>query len=283
MAEPAIAMDPPDADLDTGAHALAEATRIAEALIFASAEPVEEKEIGKRMPEGVKAAEALQALRELYANRGVNLVRVASRWTFRTAADLAWLLSREKTEQKKLSRAAIETLAIIAYHQPTTRAEIEDIRGVAISKGTLDVLLETGWVRLRGRRKAPGRPVTYGTTDAFLLHFGLESISDLPGLEELKGAGLFDGRLPPGFGVPQPKDDPGLRDDEDPLEDGDADLFDDLDDEFGEVRFADDAPRAGRDGIRAPRTVAVPSVGRVIPVRSRISVVFPEPFGPRRP
>ena len=160
-------------------------------------------------------------------NRGVNLVRVARRWTFRTAADLGWLLSREKTEQKKLSRAAIETLAIIAYHQPTTRAEIEDIRGVAISRGTLDVLLETGWVRLRGRRRAPGRPVTYGTTDAFLLNFGLETLGDLPGLDELRGSGMFDGRLPAGFGVPQPKDDPGLAEDEDPLEDGAVDLFDD--------------------------------------------------------
>ena len=122
-------------------------------------------------------------------------------------------------EERKLSRAALETLAIIAYHQPATRAEIEEIRGVAISKGTLDVLLETGWVRLRGRRKAPGRPITYGTTDAFLMHFGLEQIADLPGLDELKGAGLFDGRLPKGFGVPQPSDDMALRDDEDPLED----------------------------------------------------------------
>ncbi|NDA47515.1 MAG: SMC-Scp complex subunit ScpB [Alphaproteobacteria bacterium] len=148
--------------------------------------------------------------------------------TFRTASDLGWLLSREASEQRKLSRAAIETLAIIAYHQPVTRAEIEDIRGVAISKGTLDVLLETSWVRLRGRRKAPGRPVTYGTTDTFLLHFGLEAISDLPGLDELKSAGMFDGRLPPGFGMPTPKDDLALSEDEDPLEDGEADLFDDL-------------------------------------------------------
>ena len=122
-------------------------------------------------------------------------------------------------ETKRLSRAALETLAIVAYHQPVTRAEIEDIRGVAISKGTLDLLLETGWVRLRGRRRAPGRPVTYGTTDAFLIHFGLEAIGDLPGLEELKGAGLFDGRLPQGFGIPQPSDGAELAEDEDPLED----------------------------------------------------------------
>jgi segregation and condensation protein B len=138
---------------------------------------------------------------------------------FRTAADLAWLLATGEGEAKRLSRAALETLAIVAYHQPVTRAEIEDIRGVAISKGTLDHLLETGWVRLRGRRRAPGRPITYGTTEAFLIHFGLEEIGDLPGLEELKGAGLFDGRLPQGFGIPEPCDDIGLAENEDPLED----------------------------------------------------------------
>lgn len=227
MAEAALLFDEPeDSAMDLRTEALREAARIAEALIFASAEPVEESDIGKRLPDGVSAAETMAALREIYSGRGIQLVRVAKRWTFRTAPDLGWLLSRERTEQRKLSRAALETLSIIAYHQPTTRAEIEDIRGVAISKGTLDVLLETGWVRLRGRRRAPGRPVTYGSTDAFLLHFGLESLSDLPGLEELKGAGLFDGRLPPGFGVPQPTDDAGLSEDEDPLEDGDSDLFD---------------------------------------------------------
>jgi segregation and condensation protein B len=206
---------------------LMEAMRIAEALIFAASDPVEEKDLAKRMPDGVSVRDALEQLREHYSGRGINLVCVNRKWTFRTAADLSWLLSREQTEQRKLSRAAIETLAIVAYHQPVTRAEIEDIRGVAISKGTLDVLLETSWVRLRGRRKAPGRPVTYGTTDAFLLHFGLETIGDLPGLEELKAAGLFDGRLPQGFGIPQPRDDSALQDDEDPLEDGETpvDLF----------------------------------------------------------
>jgi segregation and condensation protein B len=219
---------PDEANPDAEAHAVAilEATRIAEALIFASADPVEESDIAKRLPEGVKVAEALEALRGFYAGRGINLVRVNRKWLFRTSADLGWLLSREQSEPRKLSRAAIETLAICAYHQPVTRAEIEDIRGVAISKGTLDVLLETGWIRLRGRRKAPGRPVTYGTTDAFLLHFGIEQITDLPGLDELKAAGLFDGTLPKGFGVPRPRDDSGLTEDEDPLEDGAADLFD---------------------------------------------------------
>jgi segregation and condensation protein B len=198
--------------------AVEEAVRIAEALLFAAGEPLDEKVIAERLPEGMSATAVLEELRRHYAGRGINLVRVARKWTFRTAADLGWLLSRDAKEQKKLSRAATETLAIIAYHQPVTRAEIEEVRGVAISKGTLDVLLETGWVRLRGRRKAPGRPVTYGTTETFLLHFGLETIGDLPGLEELKGAGLFDGRLPHGFGVPSPSDDQALAEDEDPLD-----------------------------------------------------------------
>src|SRR5438270_6026164 len=197
---------------------LREATRIAEALLFAAAEPMEEGEIARRLPEGTDLAAVMAQLREEYANRGINLVRVGRKWLFRTASDLGWVLSRERSDEKKLPRAALETLAIIAYHQPVTRHEIEDIRGVAISKGTLDVLLETGWVRLRGRRRAPGRPITYGTTEQFLLHFGLEQIGDLPGLEELKGAGLFDGRLPQGFGVPQPSDALELREDEDPLE-----------------------------------------------------------------
>lgn len=197
---------------------LAEAMRIAEALLFASAEPLVEKDIEKRMPRGVAASAALEALKAEYAPRGVNLVRAGDKWMFRTAVDLAWLHSGGEGETKRLSRAALETLAIVAYHQPVTRAEIEDIRGVAVSKGTLDLLLETGWVRLRGRRRAPGRPVTYGTTEAFLVHFGLESISDLPGLEELKGAGLFDGRLPQDFCIPQPRDSADLAEDEDPLE-----------------------------------------------------------------
>jgi segregation and condensation protein B len=161
-------------------------------------------------------------LQRLYAGRGVTLVRAAGRWMFRTAPDLAWLLAREGQETRKLSRAAIETLAIVAYHQPVTRADIEDIRGVAVSKGALDALMEAGWVRMRGRRKAPGRPITYGTTHGFLIHFGLESIADLPGLDELQGAGLFDGKLPAGFGVPRPDDADALRPDEEPLGDASA-------------------------------------------------------------
>ncbi len=198
---------------------LHENMRICEALIFASAEPLSEEEMAKRLPEGADLAAALAYLKADYFSRGIQLVRVHKKWTFRTAPDLAWVLQREKKEVKKLSRAAMETLAIVAYHQPATRAEIEDIRGVALSKGTMDVLLETGWVRLRGRRRAPGRPVTYGTTEKFLAQFGLEQISDLPGLDELKGAGLFDGRLPKGFGVPQPRDDAALTEDEEPLGD----------------------------------------------------------------
>ena len=201
-----------------------EALRLLEAMLFAAAEPLDEKTLASRMPDGVDVVVALRRLQADYARRGVNLVRVAGKWSFRTANDLAWLLSRTAVEQKKLSRAAIETLAIIAYHQPVTRAEIEDIRGVSISKGTLDVLLETGWIRPRGRRKAPGRPLTFGTNEQFLLHFGLESIGDLPGLEELKGTGLIDGRLSAGFSVPMPSDEPALRDDEEPLEETDPDL-----------------------------------------------------------
>jgi segregation and condensation protein B len=151
-------------------------------------------------------------------------VRVGKKWTFRTATDLSWLLTKQIVETRKLSRAAVETLAIVAYHQPVTRAEVEEIRGVATATGTLDVLLKTGWIRPRGRRKAPGRPITYGTTEAFLSHFGLEEVGDLPGLDELKGAGLIEGNLPPGFAVPLPSDDLTLRDDEDPLEPGDLDL-----------------------------------------------------------
>jgi segregation and condensation protein B len=201
-----------------------EELRLLEAMLFASSEPIDEKDLAARLPEGTNLAEALERLREDYANRGVNLMRINGKWTFRTATDLSWLLSKETTEKRKLSRAAIETLSIIAYHQPVTRSEIEELRGVSTSAGSVDVLLETGWIRPRGRRKTPGRPVTYGTTSDFLSHFGLDAVADLPGLEELKGAGMFDGRLPAGFSVPMPSDDAVLQDDEDPLEPGDLDL-----------------------------------------------------------
>jgi segregation and condensation protein B len=202
----------------------AEELRILEALLFAAEEPLDEKVLAGRLPAGAEVRELLLQLQKEYAPRGVNLVRVGGKWSLRTAGDLSWLLTRETVVTKKLSRAAIETLAIVAYHQPVTRAEIEEIRGVTTSKGTLDVLLETGWIRLRGRRKAPGRPVTYGTTEAFMSHFGLGALGDLPGIDELKGAGLIDQSLPAGFTVPIPSDDPALRDDEDPLEPGDLDF-----------------------------------------------------------
>ena len=213
-----------DMPAEPEAQARPEELRLLEALLFASAEPLDQAALAKRMPEGVDIKAALLQLQADYAPRGVNLVRVANKWSFRTAGDLAWMMTRESTETRKLSRAAIEMLAIIAYHQPVTRAEIEEIRGVVTSKGTLDVLLETGWVKPRGRRKTPGRPLTFGTTDAFLAQFSLESLNDLPGLEELKGTGLLDSRLPTGFSVPVPSDDPALREDEDPLEPGDLDL-----------------------------------------------------------
>ena len=166
-------------------------------------------------------AALLEELKGFYASRGINLVKVAGKWAFRTAEDLSYLLERHATEQRRLSKAAMETLAIIAYHQPVTRAEIEEIRGVAASAGTLDVLMEIGWVRPRGRRRAPGRPITYGTTEQFLDHFGLDAIKDLPGLAELKGAGLLDSNLPPDFTVPEPTDAAALMPDELPLDAGD--------------------------------------------------------------
>jgi segregation and condensation protein B len=206
------------------AEARPEHMRLLEALLFAASVPLDEKTLGSRLPEDVDLKAALYALQAEYSTRGVNLVRIAGKWTFRTAGDLSWLLTKEATVPKKLSRAAVETLAVIAYHQPVTRAEVEEIRGVVMSKGTFDVLMETGWIKPRGRRKVPGRPITYGTTEDFLSHFGLEELGSLPGLEELKGSGLLDNRLPPGFSVPMPSDDPTLQDDEDPLEPGDLDL-----------------------------------------------------------
>jgi segregation and condensation protein B len=200
---------------------LPEQERMVEAVLFASREPLTGRELAERLPRGADIGEALAGLRRRYEGRGVQLVRVGDAWAFRTAADLGFLMSREVVETRKLSRAAIETLAIVAYHQPATRAEIEEIRGVAASAGTLDVLMEVGWVRPRGRRRAPGRPITYGTTEEFLIHFGLESIKDLPGLAELKGAGLLENNLPPDFTVPEPTDASSLMADELPLEAGD--------------------------------------------------------------
>lgn len=195
-----------------------EKLRILEALLFAAAEPLDEAKLASHFAEGENIGALIEELRAFYTSRGVNLVKVAGKWAFRTADDLAYLLERYATQERRLSKAALETLSIIAYHQPVTRAEIEDIRGVTTSAGTLDILLETGWVRLRGRRRAPGRPVTYGTTDTFLVHFGLESVKDLPGLAELRASGLLDGNLPPDFSVPEPTDVAALMPDEVPLD-----------------------------------------------------------------
>jgi segregation and condensation protein B len=210
-----IAVQPPAAD-NTAQH-----LRILEALLFAASEPLDNAKLSESLSAGADVKALLMQLQAQYASRGVTLVQVGGRWAFRTATDLGYLLQRHALEEKRLSKAALETLSIIAYHQPVTRAEIEDIRGVSTSKGTLDVLMETGWVRPRGRRRAPGKPITYGTTPAFLDHFGLATIKDLPGLAELKGAGLLDANLPPDFRVPEPTDIAALLPDELPLDAGD--------------------------------------------------------------
>jgi segregation and condensation protein B len=198
-----------------------EQLRILEALLFAASEPLAEHYLSTHLKSGDNVTALLEELKGFYASRGINLVRIAGKWAFRTADDLSYLLEKHATEQRRLSKAAMETLAIIAYHQPVTRAEIEEIRGVIASAGTFDVLMEVGWIRPRGRRRAPGRPITYGTTDQFLDHFGLDTIKDLPGLAELKGAGLLDSNLPPDFMVPEPTDAAALMPDELPLEIGD--------------------------------------------------------------
>lgn len=179
---------------------IAEQERMVEAILFASADPVTVADLEARMPHGADPAEALVHLRKRYEGRGVRVVKVGDAWAMRTAPDLGFLMQKETVETRKLSRAAIETLAIIAYHQPVTRAEIEEIRGVAVSRGTVDQLLELDWIRFGRRRMTPGRPVTYVVTQNFLDHFGLESARDLPGLKELRAAGLLDSRLLPGVG-----------------------------------------------------------------------------------
>lgn len=215
--------------------------RMIEALLFAADGPMAEAELALHLGEGEDVAALLEELSQSYAGRGVNLVRVAGKWVFRTASDLSYLMERKRVEQRRLSKAALETLAVIAYHQPVTRAEIEDVRGVTTSRGTLDVLMEAGWVRPRGRRRAPGKPVTYGTTDAFLAHFGLNAVTDLPGMQELKGAGLLQSNLPPDFAIPTPQDVAALMPDELPLDD------DDDGDDAPELAL-DEAELGGQDG-----------------------------------
>ena len=202
----------------------AELERRVEALLFAAAGPLSLADIAARLPEGADALAAVRALQVRYADRGVVLDEVAGRFRFRTAEDLSFLMTDQREEPRRLSKAALETLSIIAYHQPCTRAEVESVRGVSMSRGTLDLLLEMGFVRLRGRRRTPGRPVTYGTTDHFLEHFGLASLIDLPGAAEMKAAGLLDLSLPAGFEVPNPaRADDG--DDEPPPDTDDAPEF----------------------------------------------------------
>jgi segregation and condensation protein B len=180
--------------------------RLLEALIFAGTQALDEKELAERLPNNADVPRLLSDLAELYASRGVNLVKVAGGYAFRTAPDLSEKLQIEKPVTRKLSRASIETLAIIAYHQPVTRTEIEQVRGVGLSKGTLDLLFEQNWIRPMGRRRAPGKPVTWGTTDFFLEHFGLASLDDLPGHEEMKAAGLLDPRAQPPISRPEEPD-----------------------------------------------------------------------------
>ncbi len=224
-----------EAGLAPPAEERLEDQRIVEALLFASTAPLDEAWLSQQLRHGSDIRAILDDIAAVYAPRGVNLVRVAGKWVFRTAEDLGYLLERHAVEERRLSRAALETLAIIAYHQPVTRAEIEDIRGVTTSAGTLDILMEAGWVRPRGRRRAPGKPLTYGTTDSFLAHFGLDSVKDLPGLVDLKAQGLLDGHLPPDFTVPDPSIAASLMPDELPLEAEPSEESEEAEDEAEEI------------------------------------------------
>lgn len=197
--------------------------RLLEALLFAAVEPIDIETLRDRMPDDCDVGALLARLTRDYAGRGMNLVRVADRWRFQTAPDLEPHMIDIKETPRKLSKAALETLAIIAYHQPVTRPEIEDIRGVSVSSGTIEVLMELGWIRHRGRRRTPGRPTTLGTTEAFLAHFNMEELSDLPGKDDLKAAGLLDSRLPKDFEVPTPMISMDI--DEDPIEEEDDSEF----------------------------------------------------------
>ena len=227
-------------ETDEQERRFAHAVRIAEALLFASSTPLAEEDIARVLPQGVECSSVMQALETLYRNRGVTLERLAGKWLFRTAPDLGYLMRVENDAPKTLGRAALETLAVIAYHQPVTRAEIEDIRGVSLSRGTLDTLLEAGFIRLRGRRRTPGKPVTFGTTEGFLIAFGLDRIADLPGQGDLEGLGLADATTARGIDLPLPTDDPALHADEDALE---ADLFELMKEE----RLAEEASEAPLD------------------------------------
>jgi segregation and condensation protein B len=216
----------PESANDSAPVPLEHAMRMAEALLFAGGAPIKAPDLVAKLGPGVDVAQVLMRLKALYAGRGVELVETGAGWRFQTAADLKHLFSETRAQPKRLPKAALETLAVIAYHQPVTRGEIEDIRGVSLSKGSLDLLLELNWVRPRGRRRSPGRPLTYGTTDHFLSHFGLVSLDALPSKEDLKAVGLVDARLATAFDVPRPSAD--MAADEDPLTGADgaeADFF----------------------------------------------------------
>ena len=213
---------PQDGDSIAAPEPSQQALRMAEALLFAAVEPLDAETLAARLPAGTNIPATLARLQEKYAGAGVRLSEVGGRWRFETAPDLAHLLAEIREEPKKLSQAALETLSIIAYHQPVTRAEIEEIRGVAVSKGTIDLLFELKWIRLRGRRRSPGRPVTFGTTDTFLEYFGLAAITEMPGLGDLKAAGLLSSRLPANFDIPDPA---RLADNEDLLDGEDDSVF----------------------------------------------------------
>jgi segregation and condensation protein B len=228
-----------------------EKLRILEALLFAASEPLDEERLASHIGPGEQISTLVAELQRIYSSRGVNLVRVAGKWAFRTAADLSYLLEKHAVEERRLSKAALETMAIIAYHQPVTRAEIEDIRGVTTSAGTLDILMEAGWIRPRGRRRAPGKPLTYGTTESFLAHFSLDSVKDLPGLADLKAAGLLDGTLPPGFTIPDPMSVAALMPDELPLEAG----------EDEEEEDAEAEEESGDEDVEAVSDASLPGDG----------------------
>ncbi|MFN7054704.1 SMC-Scp complex subunit ScpB [Hyphomonas sp.] len=228
--------------------ALAEGVRRAEAILFAAGEALSADQIAQVLPQGIEAGEVLMALRAVYGKRGVNLVEVAGKWRFQTAEDLSWLFVEERQVQKKLGQAAMETLAIIAYGQPVTRAEIEAVRGVAVSKTVIDTLLETGWVRPRGRRRTPGLPVTFGTTDKFLEHFGLESLDTLPGKADLEAEGLLSDVIPAGFQMPDEEaltEDDLLVNDLADLEDVESFVTDFVGAEAAPAPAEEDDPQAG--------------------------------------
>lgn len=255
------ALADPEAAIDhLAARVRREKLRRLEAVLFASANALDTRALERCVEAGDDIDAMLAELQNDYAARGINLVKVAGKWLFRTADDLSFLLERETTEERKLSKAALETLAIIAYHQPVTRAEIEEIRGVSISPGTLDLLMETAWIRPRGRRRAPGRPITYGTTELFLTHFGLDTIKDLPGLAELKATGLLDANLPPDFKVPEPTDVAALMPDELPLEDDGEDVQGSL-----ALHDGDEPGNAGDEAVDGQEASAGASGEEVIP------------------